>query len=287
MGIAPLRILAALSIVSLLAGCASPVARIEAQAERAGFERSVIKGTAYRHVVFDNGIHDRQRPLAVYLEGDGTPYHARYAIAADPTSRRPLMLELMGSETGPAVYVGRPCYLGLAQDARCTATDWTVGRFGPEIVASLVAVIDRLAEERGDVRVELFGHSGGGALAVLIARQLQRVEGVITLAGNLDPQGWTRWHRYAPLVDSLDPLDGGPLPARIRQLHAAGADDRNVPPAMIEAAARRLGAPGALILPGVEHNAGWRDHWPTLRAMGDDTAGPQRNSYRTPIVNSP
>ncbi|HSN71737.1 MAG TPA: hypothetical protein VLT59_09505, partial [Steroidobacteraceae bacterium] len=79
MGIAPLWIFAALSIMSLLAGCASPVARIEAQAERAGFERSVIKGTAYRHVVFDNGIHDRQRPLAVYLEGDGTPYHARYA----------------------------------------------------------------------------------------------------------------------------------------------------------------------------------------------------------------
>jgi pimeloyl-ACP methyl ester carboxylesterase len=260
------RIAGALAITVLLVACSSPLARIEDRVERAGFHREVVSGTRYRHVVFDNAVRRGDRPLAVYLEGDGSPYRGRYWIAAEPTSRQPLMLELMATDRGPAVYVGRPCYLGLADDPPCTPVDWTTGRFAEDIVASLCAVIEQLALARGDVQVQLYGHSGGGTLAVLIARRLGRVTQVITLAGNLDPHAWTRLHHYARLADSLDPLEGGSLPPGITQLHVAGEHDRNVPPAMIDAAARRLGASGARVLPGVSHTRGWLDYWPALRA---------------------
>lgn len=250
----------------LAAGCAGPVARIDAEIARTGYTKELRLGMRYRHVVLDNGVRDPAQPLAVYLEGDGSPYRGRYLVTSEPTSRRPLMLELMRSESAPAVYVGRPCYLGLATDSPCTPRDWTTGRFAEEIVASMCAVIERLALERGDVPVALYGHSGGGALAVLIARRLERVQRVVTLAGNLDPAAWTALHRYAPLTDSLDPLAGGALPARIAQLHVAGAEDENIPPTMIASAAQQLGAANVLVLPGVTHASGWYDHWPALRA---------------------
>jgi hypothetical protein len=261
-----IRVAGALAIVGLLAACASPVARIEATAERLGYHRQVLQGAAFRHVVYDNDRRDASRPLAVYIEGDGSPYHSRYFVASDPTSRQPLMLELMRFDDGPAVYVGRPCYLGLAADPPCDPVDWTTGRFGRDVVDSMAAVIDRLATERGDVSVELYGHSGGGALAVLIARRLKRVARIVTIAGNLDPAAWVRLHGYAPLSESLDPLADGPLSRDMEQLHAAGADDRNIPADLIVAAARRLGASDVRVLPAVTHNDGWYACWPALRA---------------------
>jgi pimeloyl-ACP methyl ester carboxylesterase len=250
----------------LVAACASPITKIDTEIERAGFARSIVAGQAYRHVVLDNGIRDAARPLDVYIEGDGSPYHGRYLVAADPTPRHPLMLGLMQLDRGPAVYVGRPCYLGLAADPPCRASDWTLGRFSEEIVSSLAAVIEQLAVERAVDRVVLLGHSGGGALAVLLARRLPQVVRVVTIAGNLDPTRWTALHHFAPLADSLDPLAGGPLPPSIEQLHLAGAQDENIPPSLIIAAAERLGGGEVRVVPGATHTHGWSEVWPAALA---------------------
>jgi len=257
---------AALPIALLLASCAGPLERVETEIRQAGYQREIVTGGRYRHVVIDNGIVDPSRPLRVYIEGDGSPYRSRSVVAEDPTPRKPLMLELFRLETGPAVYVGRPCYLGLSDDPPCTPRDWTVGRFSDEIVVSMMTVIERLVAARGGGAVLFYGHSGGGALAALIARRLDDVAMVVTLAGNLDPPAWTALHGYSPLTGSLNPLDDGPLRPGISQFHFAGADDRNIPAALIDDAARRLGAVGAIVLPEVTHTSGWQEHWSAITA---------------------
>src|SRR6185436_12059458 len=117
----------------------------------------------------------------------------------DPTPRHPLMLQLMTLDSAPSVYVGRPCYFGLANDPPCTPRDWTLDRFSPRIVDSMASVIEQLRAGRGTDAIELYGHSGGAALAVLLAARLGGVQRIVTIAGNLDVEAWTTYHGYTPL----------------------------------------------------------------------------------------
>ncbi len=257
-------VIAACVLGSSLAGCATAVERADAVAARHGWSRAVVTGAQFRHVVYDNGIRDRSRPLHIYLEGDGRPYLDRWTIASDPTPRDPVMLELMTLDPGPAVLVGRPCYFGLARDPSCTPLDWTIGRFSERAVDSLAAAIEQVRRDRGPSSIRLFGHSGGGALAVLLAARLPGVERVVTLAGNLDPDAWARFHDYAPLGDSLNPSRLGRLPNSVEQAHLAGERDDVVPAWMIRDAAARLGTAKVEVVPGVAHSCCWSARWRLL-----------------------
>lgn len=251
-----------LVLVLSLAGCATPAQRVDAIAAAAGFSRTVVRGAGFEHVVYAN-----DRPVGaavhVYIEGDGRAYLDRWTAAPDPTPHRPLMLELMKSDPARAVYVGRPCYFGLAADAPCTPLDWTLRRFSAPVVDSMASAV--MAAAAGAPSIEIYGHSGGGTLAVLLARRLSGVTRVVTLAGNLDPVAWNRLHGYTAFTDFVDPLADGPLPARVSQVHAVGARDRNVPPSLVEAAAHTLGATDVRVIAGADHTCCWERTWPALR----------------------
>ncbi|RPI13475.1 MAG: alpha/beta hydrolase [Lysobacterales bacterium] len=256
----------ALALSPLLVACTAPGERVRDEAAAFGFERAIVTGLDYRHVVYFNHRAEPKRILRVYLEGDGSPYLDRWTVAADPTPRRPVMLRLMALDDLSAVYVGRPCYDGLAQDPPCTAVDWTVGRYGPRVVASLQQVIEQLARERAAEEVELYGHSGGGTLAVLLAARVRGVRRVVTVSANLDTEAWTELHGYSPLGTSLNPAELGPLPPSVGQRHYAGGKDRVVPASLVDAGARRLGGAGAIVIPAAGHVAGWPDYWPAIVA---------------------
>ncbi len=249
----------AIALAWLQSGCATPQDRIDAFAAAHGWTTGILAGTDFRHVVIFNGV--RGDGLHVYIEGDGSPYLDRRTVAPDPTPRRPVMLGLMALDPAPSAYVGRPCYLGLARDPPCVPTDWTVDRYSERVTASIAQVIEQLRSEHGAASIEIYGHSGGGTLAVLIAHRLQGVARVVTLAGNLDTDAWTRYHGYAPLVGSLNPVRLGKLPANILQLHLAGSADRTVPAWLILDAVPLLGNGEAEVLTEVTHTVGWNAYW--------------------------
>jgi hypothetical protein len=258
----------------VLTACSTPADRVDDFARSHGLQREVVRGDRFDHVIFRRGELSPGQVLRVYLEGDGQPYLDRWTVARDPTPLRPLMLDLLLLDAGPAIYVGRPCYFGLATTPPCTPSDWTLGRFSLAVVDSLAAVIGREAQAAG--AIELFGHSGGGTLVVLLARRLEHVTRIVTLAGNLDPTAWVALHRYSPLQGSLDPLAGGPLPPTIAQLHFAAQHDRTVPAKLVVEAAGRLGSGSVVVLPAADHTCCWHDSWPAVLS-GQLSASRQRN----------
>lgn len=222
----------------------------------------MVEGAGFRHVVYLNRrAEDSGEALNVYIEGDGAPWILRRFVAKNPTSANTLMLHLMAQDSAPALYLGRPCYFGLHQDAGCDPKYWSSDRYSAAVVNSMAAALARVAPGR---EVNLFGHSGGGALAVLLAARVSRVKAVVTLAGNLDPDAWTRRHRYEPLRGSLNPSLQPPLPSTIAQYHLAGGGDKNVDTESIEAFAR--GQPGAVfrLYPEQRHVCCWETVWPEI-----------------------
>ncbi len=273
-----------LAVLLAIAACAGPSPRFDREAQELGFVREDVAGAGFTHAVYRAPRIAAGKRLHVYLEGDGTPWiDGRYA-AVDPTPRAPVALKLMARDPQAAMLLGRPCYHGHYADAGCGPALWTDARYSETVVASMAAALS-VARPPG-ARLTLIGHSGGGALAMLLAERVAGVDTVVTLAGNLDVAAWARGHGYAPLSASLDPSARAPLPPHIRQIHFAGERDREVPPQLVGAAARRQ--PGARfeVRPKLDHACCWLHEWPELLASVVEPLQPTplRAAYLSPIT---
>ena len=250
-------VLTALAILTLLGACQSPTLKFDQTAASLGLQRDVVMGAGFQHVLFwRNG--GPNKTLHVYLGGDGTPVNAGRP-AKDPTPRNPLMLRLMRLDSDPAVYIGRPCYHGLAETAGCSGDLWTTARYSESVVASLAAAIRRIMMSRGYERVSLFGHSGGGTLA----ERFPEVRVIVTIAANLDIDAWAAHHGQDRLTASLNPAARPPLRTSILARHYAGSRDRIVPTTLTALGVRGPNAE-LIVIDGYDHVCCWTELWPTI-----------------------
>jgi hypothetical protein len=249
--------------MAALAGCTlTPAARIDQLAQAHDFTREVAQGAGFRHVIYSNQETGQDGALHVYLSGDGSPWLSRKRISDDPTPRRPIALRLMTLDTASSLYVGRPCYHGLAQHPPCHPGLWTTARYGEPILASMAAVVNHRLARTSKTRVILIGFSGGGTLAMLLGERIPATSAIVTIAANLDVRAWSALHGFSPLSHSLDPATRPPLPAHIRQIHLAGSADRSVPPAIVTAAISRQPAATLRVFDGFDHSCCWQSIWP-------------------------
>lgn len=258
----------ALLIISGVAGCAgvdrfggSRQAVVDWARER-GFEPRQLAAGPFRLLSLQR-IPRAPAPeaLDVYIEGDGAAWPTPYSPPRDPTPMQPIGLALAAADPAPAVvYLGRPCqYLDTAQLADCAPAYWTERRFAPEVVAAYMALLDRLKAGSGAKRLRLYGHSGGGVLATLLAARRSDVDRLVTVAAPLAVAEWAAWHRATPLRGSLDPAavaTTGLPPAT----HFVGGRDSVVPTGVVAAFAARSG--GRLReVPEFDHQCCWSRDW--------------------------
>jgi len=248
-------------LVLVAVGCAAPSVDFDDQAKSLAYERRVVEGTQFKHVIYGKAGAPGER-LHVYIGSDGTPWLAGRP-AADPTPRNPLMLRLLAMDPTPAVYLGRPCYHGLADEEPCAPPLWTTGRYSQDVVESLARVVRRLLRDGPYSQVAWFGYSGGGTLAVLLAAEFPETDAVVTIAANLDTVAWAAYAWGGDLAGSLNPATAAPLPPHIRQRHYAGSADRVVPPHLMAPAASRLGA-DLIIVEDHDHTCCWERSWPDI-----------------------
>jgi pimeloyl-ACP methyl ester carboxylesterase len=254
------------SLISTILGCSHSLERTGVLEETVGRDRSVIAGDPFRHLIYRQGIWHKSSPVHVYLEGDGLPWVTRTRIAQDPTPRIPLALRLMSRDPGPSLYMGRPCYHGLAASPGCSPWLWTHGRYGEEVVRSMAAALRRALGPETNREVTLIGYSGGGVLAMLIAARIEQVGTVVTIGANLDIAAWADHHGYNRLVGSVNPATQPQLPVRIRQIHLAGERDIRVPAYLSQPAAARRPNAQFLVVPNFGHVCCWERAWPAILA---------------------
>lgn len=177
----------------------------------------------------------------------------------------------MQLDSAPSLYLSRPCY-GFAHNTMpqtCDAKYWTTARYSREIVTALNQALDDSKQQLNlpGSKIILIGHSGGGALALLLAGQRADVTGVITLAGNLHTDAWTQLHSYHPLTQSINPFHQELLPAGIKRWHFAGKEDTNITPDLLALTCQRDRAARCKILDKIAHVDGWLEQWPGILNM--------------------
>jgi hypothetical protein len=202
--------------------------------------------------------------LDVYIEGDGAAWPTSFHPPRDPTPTDPVALAMAAADPAPAVlYLGRPCqYLEAAELAVCSPEYWTNSRFAPEVVTAYMAFLDRYKESSGTTRLRLFGHSGGGVLATLLAARRTDVVQLVTVAAPLAVTEWTAWHKVTPLLGSIDPAMAvqGQLPPAT---HFVGGRDSVVPPRLVAIFAARTGG-NLHEVPDFDHQCCWSRDWRQL-----------------------
>jgi pimeloyl-ACP methyl ester carboxylesterase len=256
------------------AGCASPSSEFAKRAAALGMTEGLVHGDRFDHVVFRTPRPVARR-LHVYLEGDGSPWLGGLPVR-DPTPRKPLALALMALDTTPGLYLGRPCYHGVAEGVECPSALWTSERYSETVVGSMAVSMRRIVEAEGVDEIVWFGYSGGGTLAVLLAPRLPQSVAVITVAANLDIDAWADGHGDPRLTGSLNPARQQPLSDHIVQIHYAGGRDRLVPADIVR---RGVSGSGRLVVvPEFDHVCCWAAAWP--RILGEVERATRRGSSR-------
>lgn len=224
-------------------------------ANEGGLEPQWLQGTRFRHLVLANGI--RGNKLHIYIEGDGSPWIYETRVTVDPTPTNPVLLRLMLGAAHPAVYLGRPCYFGAASDTGCEPALWTYDRYGRQVVDSMCEATNKLVRRYAAESVELIGYSGGGAIAVGMTDCTERLGSLVTIAGNLDPDAWTRYHDYSPLGDTSPLAKANNTSYSALEAHWQCRNDANIPPSITDAYFARR--PDAIrhIVDDCAHAKGW------------------------------
>ncbi|MBT5107128.1 MAG: alpha/beta hydrolase [Rhodospirillaceae bacterium] len=230
-----------------------------------------FKIIAYRPASFERMAASKAPTdtLNVYLEGDGLAWITETRLSRDPTPSEPITLELAVQDPNPrSIYFARPCqYLTPNDLAQCSPAYWSSHRYSEEVVASMSDAVEQAKRESGARRVRLFGYSGGGALAVLIAARRTDVIGVTTLAANLDHQFWTQQGGMTPLYGSLNPAHVANEISHIPQIHFIGEDDETVPNSVAYAYMSDIKDTSRIRivkLPDMDHTCCWVEPWKNL-----------------------
>lgn len=185
--------------------------------------------------------------LTVVIEGDGAAWFNPRWPPTDPTPEKSQAAALALMLPGAGAYLARPCQ--FEPTGACQLAHWTTDRYAPALIAALDAALDALKREAGAQGLRLIGHSGGGVVALSLARRRTDVLAVATLMSPLASAAWTRKLGLSPLSGD-DPIDEPAL--SMPAWHVAGGRDVIVPAAIVRYYAHEKGGE-FLFWPEAEH----------------------------------
>ena len=266
--------LGAVCLVGILGGCCRP---LPSPGERMAMAQSLGRGGDLEPVLHVTptfnllgwqqlGPHSRGKPLHVYIEGDGLAWISFTRVSTNPTPLNPMGLRLALEDPAESrLYLARPCqYL---MDDRCSKKAWTSHRFSPDVMAAYDKILDKIKAEFCPSSFVLFGYSGGGTVAALLAAQRNDVSLLVTVAGNLDVDAWVKKHGLTPLNGSLNPADFMDSLSRVPQYHFLGGRDSNITPDLFfdfEKGFKPRKNLHIRIVPQCDHGCGWVSRWRRL-----------------------
>lgn len=207
----------------------------------------------------------------IYIEGDGFAYVSRSKPSDNPTPKTPVGLQLALQDTGnhSIYYIARPCQYIDDEifSKRCTKKYWTTHRYAPEIIDSLNHTINHIKSNTDITSFNLVGFSGGGNIAGLLAMQRDDIESIRSVAGNLDNDFFTKYHKVSDMPYSLNMADYADKLSSTPQIHYISENDAFVPSEITKSYLNKLphkNCTKVINVKNTTHLEGWDKRWPDL-----------------------
>ena len=183
-----------------------------------GFINKQIKTEYLTFSVWEKEGIEVGKPLRIYLEGDGNP---------DPSAKIALYYAERDT-TNNVIYMGRPCQWTKDKLCKSKPEIYKEQRFHPEIIREIEEVVLHLKNKYKAPKIELIGYDGGATIALNLASQMN-VSKVITIAGILDTNAYTRQNDVPEMPDAQNPVDKLAILADVPQIHYVGSNDEITP----------------------------------------------------------
>ncbi|WP_342267978.1 alpha/beta hydrolase [Candidatus Tisiphia endosymbiont of Empis tessellata] len=255
-----------LSISLLFSSCVSSIDTRIKEADKVAsmnkFEKKLVKAGDFVITTYQR-VSDKDSPYVFYIEGDGSISIGCYAIADNPTPSRVMLFKLATLDTRPnIVYIARvhAKYTPMELNPNCNQAYWTDKRMAEDMIESTNIVINSI--NNGNP-ASLVGFSGGGGVAILVAARNKHIKDIITVAGNLDIENFSKHHGIYALKKSLNPINYAIKISNIPQLHLSGAKDAIVPSKIMHGyvKASSSNCVQQKIFPNITHTKGWDKVW--------------------------
>jgi len=251
-------------VVMISSGCSSKLSPKVRQQKADHF--AVVGNLVHEKILTDNFLlttyqrfnhKHKSKQLVVYIEGDGMAWISRNQLSNNPTPVHPVALELASLDRGVNIlYVARPCqYLWPQPMNNCSSDYWNNKRGSEEVISAINQVISIIKSREGFLSIKLIGYSGGGGIAALITDRRDDVDKLVTIAGNLNYDLFTKIHNLTPMSASIDPITIAQQIASTPQIHYVGGEDKIVPEQIARSFSDKV-----VVVKGVTHSS-WSDNW--------------------------
>ncbi len=272
-----------LSATTLLAGCLTNFTPVkEEAAKRIAFPvfmyPRVVDASPFNITVYER-VYKEGGTINIYIEGDGFAWVSRKKKSLDPTPKTPMALKLASMDgSSNVIYIARPCqYTKWQNEGPCPDKYWTSHKYSPIVVNSIHKTLDQIKTRYNASGFNLIGYSGGGAIAALVAADRNDILSLRTVAGNLDIDVHTDFHKVTRLNGSLNPVDIAPKLANIPQRHFIGSLDKNITPEVFYSFAQAMGDTNCLnysFVANADHEKGWAERWSVMLKEPVKCSGP-------------
>lgn len=206
---------------------------------------------------------DPNKPLYIYIEGDGQAWINKYKLAKNPTPKNPLALRLASLDKRPnVIYIARPCqFTPLRLDLNCNSKYWSTARYSEPVIESINTVINYFKSKINN-NLNLIGYSGGATVAGIVASRRSDVNSLVTIAGNLDHEEISTFHGTTKLTESLNLINFAKQLSHITQLHYIGEKDNIIPSYTIKNFVKKINyfnknIAKYIIIKNADHYNGW------------------------------
>ena len=252
-------------LIFVLSGCIPSAndrfLHTSSQAKNSDFSQNIFVSDKFAINYFLSNKIDKNKELNIFIEGDGFSWVDKYTPSDNPTPINPIALQIaLGFGDTNIVYLSRPCQNVFGDNFKnCGQKYWTRDRFAPEVINSLNETIEYIKTKSDIQKINLFGYSGGGVAALLIASKRSDVGKVTTYASNIDTAFWTKLHNVSELSGE-NPADLCDKLSQIPQVHFVGGDDHIVPQDVARSYLSKCQKNkhiDIIIIDGFEHSSEW------------------------------
>ena len=231
--------------------------------------KEIDKKSQFKEIIYKDNLNifslqklKKNISVIIYIEGDGLSWIDRFTPSSDPTPINPIGFKLasLSDSSVDVVYLARPCQ--YVKTEACNREIWTKLQYSEQILNTYENILKELSYKYSDIH--LVGYSGGAVIAMYLGSlKDNNIKSIRTIAGNIDPNEFTRLLNLTPFKTTVDLSNLNQNIKAVSQTHYYGIYDKVIPEELYKNYKKKILDNSCVKISAIKasHNEGWEEFW--------------------------